>query len=304
MTGAGNQVAGLLLADAPRAGAAPSSPSTPSPGEPGRRRGQVRPIGPAPMGHWPLPAAARAGHSRMRRRGTCSTSMQVTKRFGPVTALDRCTFSARPGRLTGFLGPNGAGKTTAMRAVFGLVELDEGSGPVARCAGPRRGPGPVRLHAGGAGPVPADAGAGPARSTSASCAGASRRPWPQRGYLAGASRPGRAGGGPAGRAVARQPAAGPADRRAGNEPGPAGARRAVLRPGPDRHRGHGRAAVRPGRGGRDGAVLQPPAGPGPGPVPGRGDHRARPDRAGRRTGGAAGQGAAAVHRHPVPGPGA
>jgi ABC-2 type transport system ATP-binding protein len=29
--------------------------------------------------------------------------------------------------LTGFLGPNGAGKTTAMRAVFGLVELDSGS---------------------------------------------------------------------------------------------------------------------------------------------------------------------------------
>ena len=51
----------------------------------------------------------------------------VTKRFGPVTALDRCTFSARPGRLTGFLGPNGAGKTTAMRAVFGLVKLDEGA---------------------------------------------------------------------------------------------------------------------------------------------------------------------------------
>jgi ABC-2 type transport system ATP-binding protein len=51
----------------------------------------------------------------------------ATKRFGPVTALDRCTFSARPGRLTGFLGPNGAGKTTAMRAVFGLVQLDEGA---------------------------------------------------------------------------------------------------------------------------------------------------------------------------------
>jgi ABC-2 type transport system ATP-binding protein len=51
----------------------------------------------------------------------------VTKRFGPMTALDRCTFAVRPGRLTGFLGPNGAGKTTAMRAVFGLVELDEGT---------------------------------------------------------------------------------------------------------------------------------------------------------------------------------
>jgi ABC-2 type transport system ATP-binding protein len=51
----------------------------------------------------------------------------LTKRFGPVTALDGCTFAARPGRLTGFLGPNGAGKTTAMRAVFGLVELDAGA---------------------------------------------------------------------------------------------------------------------------------------------------------------------------------
>jgi ABC-2 type transport system ATP-binding protein len=50
----------------------------------------------------------------------------ATKRFGPVTALDECTFVAQPGRLTGFLGPNGAGKTTAMRAVFGLVELDAG----------------------------------------------------------------------------------------------------------------------------------------------------------------------------------
>jgi len=51
----------------------------------------------------------------------------VTKRFGSLTALDGCTFAARPGRLTGFLGPNGAGKTTAMRAVFGLVELDAGA---------------------------------------------------------------------------------------------------------------------------------------------------------------------------------
>ncbi len=48
------------------------------------------------------------------------------KRFDGLAALDGCTFSARPGRLTGFLGPNGAGKTTAMRAIFGLVELDAG----------------------------------------------------------------------------------------------------------------------------------------------------------------------------------
>ena len=51
----------------------------------------------------------------------------ASKRFGDLAALDGCTFAARPARLTGFLGPNGAGKTTAMRAVFGLVELDAGT---------------------------------------------------------------------------------------------------------------------------------------------------------------------------------
>jgi ABC-2 type transport system ATP-binding protein len=52
---------------------------------------------------------------------------RASKRFGPLTALDTCSFVVRPGRLTGFVGPNGAGKTTAMRAVFGLVALDRGT---------------------------------------------------------------------------------------------------------------------------------------------------------------------------------
>ena len=51
----------------------------------------------------------------------------TSKRFGDLSALDGCTFAVQPARLTGFLGPNGAGKTTAMRAVFGLVELDAGT---------------------------------------------------------------------------------------------------------------------------------------------------------------------------------
>jgi ABC-2 type transport system ATP-binding protein len=51
----------------------------------------------------------------------------VSKRYGLVTALDRCSFDVRPGRLTGFVGPNGAGKTTAMRAIFGLLTPDAGS---------------------------------------------------------------------------------------------------------------------------------------------------------------------------------
>jgi ABC-2 type transport system ATP-binding protein len=50
----------------------------------------------------------------------------LTKRYGPVTALDGASFTARRGRLVGFLGPNGAGKTTAMRCVFGLATPDAG----------------------------------------------------------------------------------------------------------------------------------------------------------------------------------
>jgi ABC-2 type transport system ATP-binding protein len=45
---------------------------------------------------------------------------QLTKRFGPVTAVDALSFMVRPGHVTGFLGPNGAGKTTTMRVILGL----------------------------------------------------------------------------------------------------------------------------------------------------------------------------------------
>jgi ABC-2 type transport system ATP-binding protein len=50
----------------------------------------------------------------------------LSKTYGEVVALDRCSFSVEPGRMLGFLGPNGAGKTTAMRAVFGLLRPDAG----------------------------------------------------------------------------------------------------------------------------------------------------------------------------------
>jgi ABC-2 type transport system ATP-binding protein len=50
----------------------------------------------------------------------------MSKRYGSVQALDECSFTVAHGRMLGFLGPNGAGKTTAMRAVFGLVQLDAG----------------------------------------------------------------------------------------------------------------------------------------------------------------------------------
>jgi hypothetical protein len=64
MTGAGNQVAGLLLADAPVGRVYSFVTLDASLGEPGRGRGQVRLIGPAPVGHWPLSAAVRADDSQ------------------------------------------------------------------------------------------------------------------------------------------------------------------------------------------------------------------------------------------------
>lgn len=39
----------------------------------------------------------------------------VTKRFGPILAVDHISFHIARGEVVGFLGPNGAGKSTAMR---------------------------------------------------------------------------------------------------------------------------------------------------------------------------------------------
>lgn len=50
----------------------------------------------------------------------------LSRRYGPVTALDDLSFDVPSGRVVGFLGPNGAGKTTTMRAIFGLTDLDAG----------------------------------------------------------------------------------------------------------------------------------------------------------------------------------
>jgi ABC-2 type transport system ATP-binding protein len=55
----------------------------------------------------------------------------LTKRYGPVTAVDNVTFRAEPGEILGFLGPNGAGKTTTMRVITGYMPASEGKVTVA-----------------------------------------------------------------------------------------------------------------------------------------------------------------------------
>ncbi|MBB1242629.1 ATP-binding cassette domain-containing protein [Streptomyces durbertensis] len=50
----------------------------------------------------------------------------LTKRYGSTTAVDRLSFTVRPGVVTGFLGPNGAGKSTTMRMIMGLDKPTSG----------------------------------------------------------------------------------------------------------------------------------------------------------------------------------
>jgi ABC-2 type transport system ATP-binding protein len=50
----------------------------------------------------------------------------LTRRFGPVLAVDDISFAVPTGALVGFLGPNGAGKTTTLRALAGTLLPDAG----------------------------------------------------------------------------------------------------------------------------------------------------------------------------------
>jgi gliding motility-associated transport system ATP-binding protein len=55
----------------------------------------------------------------------------LTKRYGPVTAVNDVTFKVEAGEILGFLGPNGAGKTTTMRVITGYIPATEGQVVVA-----------------------------------------------------------------------------------------------------------------------------------------------------------------------------
>jgi ABC-2 type transport system ATP-binding protein len=55
---------------------------------------------------------------------------EVTKRYGPLTAVDTLTFAPRPGRITGFVGANGAGKSTTIRMLLGLTRPTSGTATI------------------------------------------------------------------------------------------------------------------------------------------------------------------------------
>ena len=50
----------------------------------------------------------------------------LTRRFGGLSAVDRCSFHVEAGRITGLIGPNGAGKTTVFNMVAGALPPTSG----------------------------------------------------------------------------------------------------------------------------------------------------------------------------------
>lgn len=56
--------------------------------------------------------------------------VNLTKRYGQLTAVDHVNFEVKAGEIFGFLGPNGAGKTTTVRILTGVIKQDEGNASI------------------------------------------------------------------------------------------------------------------------------------------------------------------------------
>src|SRR6202161_1585551 len=52
--------------------------------------------------------------------------VNLSKRYGTITALDDVSFSVNRGEIVGLLGPNGAGKTTTINMVLGVLAATTG----------------------------------------------------------------------------------------------------------------------------------------------------------------------------------
>jgi len=50
----------------------------------------------------------------------------LCKRFSGIVAVDKVSFQAKAGEVTGYLGPNGSGKSTTMKMITGLIEATSG----------------------------------------------------------------------------------------------------------------------------------------------------------------------------------
>ena len=58
--------------------------------------------------------------------GSAISTLELSKHFGPVIAVDQLSFEVAPGEVFGFLGPNGSGKSTTIRMLLDLVRPTSG----------------------------------------------------------------------------------------------------------------------------------------------------------------------------------
>ena len=55
------------------------------------------------------------------------SAQNMTGGYGKADILHKCSITVEKGEIVAIVGPNGAGKSTAMKAIFGMIELNEGS---------------------------------------------------------------------------------------------------------------------------------------------------------------------------------
>ncbi len=51
----------------------------------------------------------------------------LSRAFGGIRAVDRCSFEVEPGTVVGLIGPNGSGKSTVFNLITGLLRPDGGA---------------------------------------------------------------------------------------------------------------------------------------------------------------------------------
>ena len=57
-------------------------------------------------------------------------TINLTKKFGKLTALDGVELKVNEGEVFGYIGPNGAGKTTTIRVLLGILKATDGAAKV------------------------------------------------------------------------------------------------------------------------------------------------------------------------------
>src|SRR3990172_5912573 len=75
----------------------------------------------------PSRAAGMAGQLLAGERGPILRVVGLSKAFGGIQAINRCSLEVLEGSVSGLIGPNGSGKTTLFNALTGMVRPDAGA---------------------------------------------------------------------------------------------------------------------------------------------------------------------------------